>query len=329
MKWAVLTLNKKSISQARKLKEFYDCDIYTMDKYLEEGLIPYKNGFKKSMPFIFKQYDVIIGIMAMGIIVRDITPHSKHKSIDPAVLCLSITGKYIIPVLSGHLGGANEIALDISRNLEAEPVITTASDLLNKKAVDLIAKERGLIIDSFKDAMDITARMINDEKIEIVEDKDLGTFSTKGVDGLIYIGNKVNNNFKIPSVSLISKNIVIGIGAKKDTPYIHIRTFLDKVLLENNISIKAVKLLSSIDLKKDENGILELSKTLNVPYKTYSSEDILPIENKFEFSDFVKKITGVGSVSMPSGYLGSNKGKCLVKRVADNGVTISVWEEIE
>ena len=84
-------------------------------------------------------------------------PYMKHKSVDPAVLCFSVDGKYVIPVLSGHLGGANKLALEVSDLMNAKPVITTASDILNKTAVDIYAQENDLVIASFKTAKDLTA----------------------------------------------------------------------------------------------------------------------------------------------------------------------------
>lgn len=294
---------------------------------MEDDLILYPLGFKDSMKSIFEKYDVIIGIMAMGIIVRDITPLMKHKSIDPAVLCLSVDGKYIIPVLSGHLGGANEVATLISTKLYITPVITTASDLLNKKAVDIIAKERGLTIASYKDAMDITASMINNENIVILEDNDVKDFNFKGVDGVVYVGNKMNPGFNIPFAKLIPKNIVIGIGARRNTEYQSIMDFLNSELKSCNLDIRSIKFISSIDIKKDEEGIIKLSEQLKVPFITYSAKEISEVEHMFNSSDFVKKITGVGSVSMPSGYIASNKGSCLLKRVADRGITLSIWKE--
>jgi len=325
--WAVITLNRQSISQARKLKEHFDIDIYTIDKYMEEGLKPIIGGLKKHFGSIFNKYEAIIGIMAMGIIVRDITPYIKHKSIDPAVLCLSVDGRFIIPVLSGHLGGANDIAVRIGNKIGAIPVITTASDLLNKKAVDLIAKERGLTIASFKDAMEITSRMINNENIGIIYQNDVDSMDKTGLDGVVLISNRTEPRIKLPYAQLIPKNIVIGVGAKRDSDPETIKALVLRVLNSNNLNIKAVSKVASIDIKKDEVGIVELATYFKVPFITYSSERIKEVEDMFDSSEFVRKITGVGSVSMPSGYLASNRGDCLVKKVAESGITVSIWED--
>lgn len=334
MKWAIVTLNRQSIKLAKLLKSKTDnqIDIYTLDKYLEEDTSPIINGIRKFNKVLFDDYKVIIYVMAMGIIVRDIAPYMKHKSLDPAVICLSVDGKYVIPVLSGHLGGANQLAIEISKYIDACPVITTASDILNKTAVDMIAKENDLVISSFNQAKDITAMIINNDKIDIISDipiKNNKTIKevTNEAKGAIVVSNKTNISMDIPYALLIPKNLVLGIGARRGTPYILIRELIDKILKENYLSIKAINKIASIDIKSDEVGILDLADKLKVPFITYSSDELNEVVDLFDTSEFVKSITGVGAVSMPSGYLASSKGKCLVNKIAFEGMTISIWEE--
>lgn len=362
MKWAIITLNKTSIDVARSIKESFkalnpevilgkeeklninskDIDIYTLDKYLEEGLSPIKGKLRAFNKYLFETYDAIVYVMAMGIIVRDISPYIKHKSTDPAVICVSVDGRFIIPVLSGHLGGANAIARLISDYIKAIPVITTASDLLGKEAVDLIAKKNDLIIDSFKTAMDLTSRMINDEVITVISElstpmekstsvlwEDLDDYLLRDKsDGYVYIGYHQQMHTVKPVARLIAKKLVIGIGARKDTKALAIRELLEGIFKEHFLDIKAIKSFKSIDLKKEEAGIIEVARGLGVPFATYSAEELKVVSQAFEGSAFVEKVTGVGCVCMPSGYLGSNKGPCIVEKVIMNGITISIWEEL-
>lgn len=335
MKWAVLTLNRQSISLARRLNSHFPVDIYTLDKYLDDGLFLLEGGLKKSIGRLFNKYDVLIFVMAMGIIVRDIGPFIKHKSLDPAVLCMSVDGKFIIPVLSGHLGGANKVAADIAHKLSITPVITTASDLLNKKAVDMIALENDLIITSFEDAKSITASIIDNEKIEIVSQVKTSIknrvkwddYNEDDTDGIILISYKKQHDINIPFVQLIPRILTLGIGCRRDTPFEKIYSFLTKLLKGNNIDIRAIKNIRSIDIKKDEVGIIKLSQKLKAVFKTYTATELGSVVEKFEQSDFVKKTVGVGAVSMPSGYLGSNRGRNIISKQKYEGITISIWEE--
>lgn len=340
MRWALVALNHQSIKRSKLLKEQCEAmaegvDIFTIEKYMDKDLKVIEGGLKAFNETLFASYKVIIYVMAMGIVVRDIAPWMKHKSIDPAVLCLTVDGGYIIPVLSGHLGGANHLAKEIGQRTGALPVITTASDLLGKRAVDMLAKEHDLVIGSFKDAKIITAMFINDAHIQVYTDTGLtGSLGQIPIDhqvddkadGLIYIGYRKFQRNK-PMVQLIPKLVTIGIGCRRDTSYHAIKDLLNRLLKDHGIDPRSVKSIVSIDLKKDEEGIISLSEVLKVPYVTYRAEDLAEVESLFETSAFVKKTTGTGAVAMPAGYLGSNKGICIVKKIAENGITMCLWED--
>lgn len=345
MKVAIVTLNKASLTIAKEIKASLNndqLDIFTLDKYLEEGIKPIVGKLKTFGKELFEYYECIIYVMAMGIIVRDIAPYLKHKSTDPAVVCVSVDGRFVIPVLSGHLGGANDFAKAIAKGIHAVPVITTASDLLGYEAVDMIAKRNDLVIDSFQTAMDLTARMINEEAISVISDGLKPYSDTRQIksdllneylehdksDGYIYIGYHKNIKTSKPMSKLIPKCLVIGIGARLDTPAEAIKALLVNSFNKCNLDLRAIKGFKSIDIKKNEQGIIDLAKELNVTFDTYSADELRVVSPMFEQSSFVEKVTGVGCVSMPSGYLGSNKGNCIVNKIANNGITISVWEEI-
>lgn len=336
MKWAMVALNRQTVAYAVKMREkcadLADIHIYTLPKYQVEHVEVIEGGLKAFNQVLFKNYKVIIYMMAMGIIVRDIAPYLKHKSMDPAVLCLSPDGSYLIPVLSGHLGGANKIARHLSSRIHAKPVITTASDLMHKTAVDLLAKDHDLVIDNYQDAKLLTAMMINDDQIDILSDIpmkgiELTTTLREGTKGIIHITNRTHKKYPLPTATLILRNIVIGIGAKRDTTYEAIHGFLNECLKQHHLSRKAIGCVASIDLKKDEAGILELVKQLDATYCVYTAEELGQVVERFDQSPFVEQITGVGAVSMPSGYLASNKGTCIAKKMKHNGITISIWEE--
>lgn len=336
MKWAMVALNKQTVAYAvdmrKKCADLADIHIYTLPKYQVEHVEAIEGGLKAFNQVLFGEYKVIIYMMAMGIVVRDIAPYLKHKSVDPAVLCLSPDGAYLIPVLSGHLGGANKIATFLSSTIDAKPVITTASDLMHKTAVDLLAKAHHLAIDHYGDAKLLTAMIINDDQVDIISDiplkgVDITSEITESTQGVIRVTNRTNEKYPIPTATLIPRNIVIGIGAKRHTSYKDINKFLNDCLRKHHVARKAIRRIASIDLKKDETGILELVDQLNVEYVVYTAEELRQVVHGFDQSSFVEKITGVGAVSMPSGYLASDKGTCIAKKMIDNGITISIWEE--
>lgn len=342
MRWAIVALNRQSKGQARMLR---DCckdladgiDLYTIKKYIEDDFTSIEGGLKAFNATLFDHYDAIIYIMAMGIIVRDIAPWMKHKSLDPAILCYSVDGRFIIPVLSGHLGGANELALEIAKLTGAQPIITTASDLLGKRAVDMMAKSRGLTIASFEDAKNLTSMMIHGDPVCLYTDTKM-TGDLEGMalshtidgqaDGMIYVGYKKQLQWDKPIATLIPKCLVIGIGARRGTRFEQIDDLLSRLLGEGNIDARAISRIASIDLKVDEEGIIALANKLKVPYITYTADELVEVEGRFKTSEFVRKTTGAGAVAMPSGYLASGKGQCVIDKVAENGITICLWETL-
>lgn len=341
MNWAVVTLSAKGLETALKVGNAFQSDIYTLEKHIkkdDEGsnikAIPGK--FKDFNGYLFENYRTIVYIMATGIVVRDIAPYLKHKSVDPAVLVMDGKGQYIISLLSGHLGGANEKAIKLAEKIGAKPVITTMSDVMGKTAVDIIAMKLDCSLDSFDKAKDVTADIINDEIVSITGDYEIKADKLPvnivvGDDdrakSRIVLSNRRDVFLNKEDALLVTKNIVLGIGCRRNTPFEKINAFVKEELSRNNIRIKAIKKIVSIDLKADEKGLLELGKQYGVDFVTYTREELCKYEDKFECSEFVKRTTGVGSVSETSGYLGSNFGKKISGKTANDGMTLSIWEE--
>ncbi|WDV44296.1 cobalt-precorrin 5A hydrolase [Clostridiaceae bacterium M8S5] len=340
MNWAVVALSKKSLQLALKIKsKIKTIDIYVVDRYANERAMPIVGKLKEFNGFLFKSYETIVYIMATGIVVRDIQPYLKHKSIDPAILVLDTNGRFVISLLSGHLGGANEKAKYLASEINAIPVITTASDCMNKLSVDMIAKANNLRIKSFEKAKDITALIVNDEKVGIFIESDRLIYDIpeyieyvekldKGLDikGLICISNKAKMDFDVNAVQLIPRNIVIGVGCRKDISVENFESFIKDEMIKANISLKAVESIVSIDLKNEEKCIIEFAKKHRIVFDTYTKEELAKVEDRFEGSSFVKSITGVSSVCITSGYLKSGKGTCLVPKVKKDGMTMSIWQ---
>ena len=351
MKWAIVTLSAKGLQTALKVGQHFDSDIYTLEKYHDEvrstgneadsdsrmssvKAIPGK--FKDFNGYLFENYRTILYIMATGIVVRDIGPYLKQKSVDPAVLVMDGKGEFVISLLSGHLGGANEKALKLAEKIGAQPVITTMSDLVGKTAVDIIAMKLDCVIGSFESAKDVTADIINDDIVSITGDYEINGQNLPNniiigdhekSKSRILISNKRNADLDECDALLIPRNIVIGVGCRRDTSLEKIDTFIREEMERNNLSMKSIKRISSIDLKANEKSLQDFSDKQKIDFVTYPSEELVKYEDRFPSSEFVKKITGVGSVSETSGYVGSNFGKKISGKTAKDGMTLSIWEE--
>lgn len=237
----------------------------------------------------FDRVTAIIYIAAVGIAVRSIAPYINHKSEDPAVIVIDVSGKFCIPILSGHAGGANELSYKLAQAIGAQAVITTATDVCDIFAVDEYARKNNLIISDWSLAKKISAELLNEEK---------STYKIEVSDRKLTSCDK-------KTLYLIPRDIVVGIGCRRGTDASKIRNAVMACLEENNIDCRAVCEFSSISLKKSEQGIIEVSNELKVPFITYDKEKLCELEGNFSVSDFVKNIAGVDCVCERSAVMGA------------------------
>ncbi|TCO79493.1 cobalt-precorrin 5A hydrolase [Marinisporobacter balticus] len=345
MNKAIITLTKGGAELGLRLLDQLDqADLYIHEKFMIEK-VHVKKIDEKMGEFVgtlFDQYKCLIFIMATGIVVRAIAPYLKDKRKDPAVIVLDEKGKNVISLLSGHIGGANAYTVEIANILEANPVITTASDVNHSMAVDTLAMALNCEIEDFKQATKVTAHIVNGEKVGLVSDvfvdialpKNLVRINSrntkKGFKGLIYITEKIIKDHKeIDRVILRPKNIIIGIGCRRGKSKDEILKFIEDTLTSLQLSQKSIKHIATVDIKKDEIGIIEAAKALDVPLVIIARDKIKEIENKFELSSFVKKTIGVGAVCEPVAFLSSSSGEMIQRKKKDDGVTIAVFREGE
>lgn len=289
----------------------------------------------------FVKQDALVFIGAAGIAVRAIAPYVKTKTEDPAVLVIDEQGIYCIPVLSGHIGGANELAKMIGARLRAIPVITTATDLNGKWAADVFAAKNGLKIQDMKKAKEISARLLSGESISVYIDRSCGEIQGKPPEG-VQLRNEERDEgnlepdvavgvFKNPAwketLYLIPGAVVLGIGCRKGKEGEKIERQIQRVLENGGIFLESVCKASSIDLKKNETGIIELCKKYGWEFKTFSAEVLGSAEGEFRSSGFVKKITGVDNICERSAVCASEGGHIILAKQAEDGVTIAAAEK--
>lgn len=313
---AVITLTKGAYDQGLKLKEKISCDIFHQPK-------PFKDKVKE----LFLTYDQLIFIMATGIVVRTIGPLLEHKSKDPAVLVMDEKGHHVISLLSGHLGGANQLTLEIAELMKSDPVITTSSDLNDVLSIDMFAEKYDLLLKDYEGAKVVTSFLVNGDDVNVIG----GHFTEKQYvhsNGIanVFIGH-LSFDSVLPAVQLYPKNLVLGIGCKRNTSYQELMAFIQETMAAYHLDIKCVKKLCSAWVKADEKCLIAMSSSLEIPFETYSQEEILKVAMDFEGSHFVMDTLGVPCVSEPTGYLGSDYGTCLVKKIKKSGMTLSIWEK--
>jgi Cobalamin biosynthesis protein CbiG len=332
MKIAVISVTKSGDVICKKLKDRLDIDLYSKETIKDFSI---RQVAKKVM----EEYKAVIFISSTGIAVRSIAEHIKAKDKDPAVLVIDSCGNFVISLLSGHLGGANDLALKVSQMLNSTPVITTATDNMGITAPDMIAKNNGLLIDNLKDAKDIAALLVDGKKVGFTDDKSNISIPTgytndlEDIEGLVYVTNNLDNdtsqynldkNRTLATLKLIRKDIVLGIGCRKNFSPDEMRKTIQNLLKDRNIDERAVKSIGTVEVKKDEQAILKLAEYLGCGLKIFSIEEIKKIHNKYEGSNFVEKTIGVRAVCEPCVEL--TGAKLITEKIKANGMTVCIGE---
>lgn len=338
-KIAILSISKNGKELGLKInKKISNAHLYYIKKDVvecEDNVIYINKKLKEFVSEIFSEYDYIIFIMACGIVVRTIAPLIQNKFSDPAILVSDEKGKNIISLLSGHMGGANEMTLYISDLLNSNPVITTATDINNKSSLDMIAKKLNAHIYDFRNkVLKINSMLVNGDVVNLFIDGDYD-IDTRGfnicnkdeinnLDEVVVISNKKKLDLKNSNIlKVVPKNIVIGIGCRKNIDKEYMINSLSDFLHQYNIDIYSIKEIGSIDVKKNEEALINLSTYLNIPFKTFTTQEISIVEHLYEKSDWVKQHVGVHSVAEPVAHLLSD-GNLIIKKHKYNGITFSV-----
>lgn len=302
----------------------------------------YKNsqvhgGIKMLLHYAWTNYDGLIFISATGIAIRLINPFIQDKTIDPAVIVVDDLGRYAISLLSGHIGGANDLANFVGQVINAMPIITTASDSRGIESIDLFAKLNNYYMEDMNSITKLTSMMVNGKKIGFYSEEDkkikynnllmLNNLEDldNSIEGVIIISSSITKDINIPTAILRPRNINIGIGCRKGIEGIRIIQAIKDCLKEMNLSPNSIKFMGTVEVKKDEEGIIEAAKFYNCPLKIFTIEEIGQVEDMFQKSQFVKDTIGVYSVSEPVAHLLG--GQLILKKSKHNGITISISKE--
>lgn len=293
------------------------------------------NGMEIRAVFDAADTYALVFIAAAGIAVRTVAPYLKSKLTDPAVLVIDVCGKYVIPVLSGHYGGANQLALEFARLIGAEPVITTATDLRGLFAVDVFAKQNGLYIAEPEYIKKISAAVLREECIGISSELPVAGAMPPGLQWAaagqreempkigFHIGYQKIHPFLI-TLHLIPKDIVVGIGCRKGKSKKELREVLSAVSCRHHFPLPCIAALASIDRKAREQGILELAEELRVPFLVYSAEQLGQVAGDFTASEFVARQMGVDNVCERSAAAAAGGGAVWIcKKQVQDGVTLA------
>ena len=234
---------------------------------------------------LFAQTETLIFVGAVGIAVRVVAPYLESKLTDPAVIVVDECAQYVIPVLSGHVGGANAYARELAKLLGALPVITTATDMRDQFSVDTYARQRHLAIVEKDEIKHLSGALL--------DGKPIGALTPEC--GFVISPRPVGEPFD-HTLHLVPQDLVVGMGCRSHTPPEQLYEFVNQVFEQQEWSLYRIRAVASIDVKSAEPGLVALAERLRVPFLTYPAQKLDAQQGTFAGSDFVRRTVGVDNV---------------------------------
>lgn len=343
---------------AKKLENISGAEIIAKVKCEALPEVSMKETVKACVDEYFEQVDAIVFVTASGIAVRSVAEHLTHKSKDPAIVCMDECSKHVISLVSGHAGGANALTQMLADVMWATPVITTATDVEGQFSIDDYAREHNLVVTDWAKAKAISAEVlatgakpvwVDEAEVSQEEEKnaceickeqkstgiDVGKIENDGCENEIGVQKLQIGSHQVvitpqdvsvdaQTLQLIPRCIVAGVGCKKGIPVDKIEHAVQDAFAKAGLRMEALCAVVSIDLKKEEAGLLEFCETRNVPFETYAAEELQAVPGTYSASEFVSGVTGVDNVCERSAVKyasehGMNQGEQLLGRQAKHG----------
>ncbi|EGO61962.1 cobalt-precorrin 5A hydrolase [Acetonema longum] len=356
MRIAIISVTAKGAARAGELAQALQCgtENHDIDQYAKTGRNPtgaaeYEH-LGKLAGIIFNQYDALIFIMATGIVVRVIAPHVLDKRYDPAVVVMDDAGEHAISLLSGHLGGANELTRKVAAAMGAHPVITTATDVNQKPAADILAVKLDTALEPFDQLKLINAAIVNGDRVGFFLDHSLpnptyymNTAEEIGVqflpmqllsqaeqyDMAVVVSDKDLYVVK-PCLFLRPATLVVGLGCRRGTAGAEILNAVADACKKIGRSMKSIAMLATTVAKEDEIGILAAAQQIEIPVEFYSNEELQECisRHQLKVSGFVEDKIGVGNVCEAAALLAGRTSRLLLDRTVYPNITVAITEVV-
>jgi cobalamin biosynthesis protein CbiG len=338
----IYALTRQGAQLGRRLAEQISAQLW-----LPRQLAPefQAQGFDSIMPAVganFSLYPQQVFICATGIVVRSIAPYLQDKTRDPAVVVLDQEGRYCISLLSGHLGGANALSLEISRLLGAEPVISTATDSAGLQAIDLLAQSRDLQIANPKALAAVNSALLQNSSLQVHDPEDRLGLAKKEQTGyhVLRVHNLRDWKCNQPGIwvqeaarlfhlrldrhlQLIPRSLVLGLGCNRGTSAAEILELILSTCLQKNLSLRGISCLASITAKGDEPGLLQAARSLGAPLELVSAEELGTVQAPHP-SDTVYAHMGVYSVCEAAAMIRARSSKLLMAKTKSRNATLAI-----
>ena len=277
----------------------------------------------------FAWADALLFVGSCGLAVRLIAPHVQDKATDPAVVVVDEQAAFVIPLLSGHLGGANDLAQQLADQLSATAVITTATDRRGRFAADAWAARKGYPWADRQTAKAVSAAILEGD-VPLCSDLPVtGPYPPGLVPGQegpvgIYIGYRTLRPFA-QTMAVFPPVLHLGIGCRKGVSQARIAQVVTEALDRHGLDRRAVKLVASLDRKAEEPGLVAFAQHNGWPLRCYAPDQLRQVHGAVSPSPFVAEVTGVDNVCERAALVGADR--LLVPKYARDGVTVAVAAE--
>ncbi len=303
----------------------------------------FNEDLKTFVGTLFPRFDALIFVAAAGIVVRVIAPYLQDKEQDPAVVVVDDTGRFAVSLLSGHLGGANDLSELLARELGATAVITTSTDRHGLLAYDLLAARLGWSVENLQDLKKISTAQLEGKPVAVYADPNIQLefpgqhlllrreeeLLPKPCHGLVLISSRRDLPRAaegIPRILLRPRTLTAGVGCRRGTPAGAIVEAVEQALEQSCRVPVSLQQLASLEVKADEAGLLEAGEILGVPVRFFQKDDLRALEDHFDHSEFVHQAVGTGAVAEPCAYLGSGCGEMILHKLTWKKVTVALAE---
>lgn len=328
---AIVAITKHGAEKARIMaSKVLDADLYISPKFKDERpAIYYEEPLKELIAKIFNEYISLVFYVSLGAVVRLIAPVLKDKKTDPAVLVVDDAGKYVISVLSGHLGGANEMAELLAEKIGASPIVTTASDVGKTVPVDLVGRKFGWTIEDFSTVTAVSAAVVNEEPVAFVQETGETNWwmRTTPIPATVRLFDSMANlpvfsailwvtdrlDVKTPLGDMSGKTVVyrpkslcLGMGCDSGVTVEELETLVFKTLESNGLSAKCIRKVATVDLKKNEPGVVAFVQKYGYEFESFTRDELNGLKDRVVTpSPYAEKYLKVIGVSEPAALLGA------------------------
>ena len=311
MNTVIVAFTRRGLALALKVAEFLGGSVFAPERLKCEGVNVIDAPLSDWAGRYFREAGAMVFVGACGIAVRAVAPHVRDKLSDPAVIVIDEAGRYVIPVLSGHVGGANELSRRLAGFLNAQAVITTATDINHLQAVDEWAVNHDCAIENPESIKHVSGAVLEGQSV-----------------GVAVTCENVPAPFPV-TLWLRPKVLVLGAGCNRNTDPAEFERSAVDFLRGAGVSALSLKALASIDIKRDEPAMKIFAESHGIPFMTFTASELQALQGNFTASERVREFTGTDNVCERACMLAAGDGAVMMRnKCVYNGMTFALSRSV-